>query len=80
MLAPLLPERIELEEFKPGVEFIPGLNLLVYLAEDTSFVTVPVHQKVYHYWDLYRASYGAGYIGFQFWLWYDPNLLLPAPK
>lgn len=80
MLAPLLPEGVSLEEFKPGLEFIPGLNLLVYLAEDESTVSVPVHRGIYHYWDLYRHGYAARYVGFQFWLWYDPTRLIPAPR
>jgi hypothetical protein len=70
---------IEIAEFKPGLWSMPGLGLLEYLREDCSTVSVPVQRGKYHAWDLYRHSYEPRFVGFQFWLWYDPQRLLPAP-
>lgn len=67
---------IEVKPFKPHVGFLSGcdqLNLLIVILEDVSTTSVYVNKHV----DLLRHSYEKRFVGMQFWLGYNPHLLLP---
>lgn len=67
---------LELKPFEPHVGLLSGhdtLNLLICIFEDVSYVNVRVNFDI----DLLRHSYEKRYVGIQFWLGYNPHLLLP---
>jgi hypothetical protein len=63
---------IELLPFEPCIDYFSGLSLLVYLAEDVSYISCWVHESM----SIYRHGYEDRLVGIEFWLPYNPQLLL----
>ena len=60
--------------FKACTYFEEGLALLVFITEDVSTTTVYVRNACF---ELLRHSYEPRNVAIQFWLGYNPHLLLP---
>lgn len=59
-------------KFKPFLDYFEGMSLLVYLLEDVSYVSLWIHSGM----AVYRHSYEDRLVGLEYWLPYNPQLLL----